>query len=131
MFPPGNPLLALLAGGGADAPAEPLPSLPMADSPQLPMAPAGQMPQPLPPVNLAPHHSAADFIRQLAPLLMSTLAGRRDPLLGAAMLNGTVRGAQMARQEQMDAAKRAADTDQQKRAFVQHVLSDVKGIKDP
>lgn len=132
MFPPTNPLFALLAGGGDPSPAPaPLPSLPLADAPPLPMAPMGQMPQAPPPVNLSQHHSAADFVRQLAPILISTLAARKDPMLGAAILNGTARGALMARQEQMDAQKRSEDKAQVQRAFVQHVLTDVKGLKDP
>lgn len=84
-----------------------------------------------PPPDLSRHHSAADFVRQLAPILISTIAARRDPMLGAAILNGTTRGALMARQEQMAADKRAEDQAQIQRAFVQHVLSDVKGLKDP
>src|SRR5690348_13733585 len=139
MFPPN--LLALLADGAPppdDAP-EPLPSLPLAGVAPPPAAPPGQPPgrglppsmMVPPPVNFSQHHSAADFVRQLAPLLMSTLAARRDPMAGAAMLNGIMRGQMMARQEQMTAEKRAADTEQQKRAFMQHVLTDVRGIKDP
>lgn len=127
-------LLAMLgSGGGADA--EPIPSLPMGGAVPQPMAPAGQMgpmlPDPRPQPNLAQHHSAADFVRQLAPMFLSVLAARKNPMYGAAVLNGHVRGAQMARQERMDAEKKAEDTNRIKQAYISHVLSDVRTFKDP
>jgi hypothetical protein len=127
------------AGGASPSP---LPSLPMADSVPMPAAGPGQMPMPGHPLpdprvpmpqapDLSQHHHAADFVRQLAPLILSTIAAAKNPLHGAAILNGSTQGMLMARQEQMAADARAADTAKLKQAFIQHALTDVKGITDP
>jgi hypothetical protein len=119
-----------MAGGAAP---EPLPSLPLGGMVPQVNAPTMAMPAmpTAPPRSLSKSHHAADFVREIAPLIFSTLAARKDPHYGAAVLNGSLRGMQVARQERMDVEQKAADKERLKQAFVEHVFQNVHNLKDP
>lgn len=113
----------------------PIGSVPLLGSPSLPNVapPTGppQVPMRPPSVDLSSHHSAADFVRALIPMITSTLLARKDPMLGAALLNGYTRGATLARQERMQDEERAADKANISLQFDREMLNHIATIKDP
>lgn len=127
-------LLASLAGSGdvlvnPAAPPDPggsetgLPSLLPTD--QGPVAPAMQPPP------AAAASGPGDLVKQIAPLILSMIAGRKSPIVGAAMIDGMTRGALAAQRERMAADQQAQHLREQGATFARQTAQDVLKLTDP
>lgn len=127
--------LAGILGGGTDAKPDPgpLPSVPLAAATPDPLPVQGQMPSatPMPNPVAPPSHKGGSWIRDLAPILLSIVAGRRDPIYGAAMLNGMTQGRLAADRERMAADQHQRDLQEKGAEFMRQTASDVLRLKDP
>ena len=78
-----------------------------------------------------PQGSGRDLVMQLIPLVMAAFQGRKDPTSAAALLQGTLRGQQMAQAERLDAQQRDDEQRQLHAKWMQSVAADAQQFSDP
>jgi hypothetical protein len=128
----GPNLLSTLAlfGGGEPAP-DPLPSLDLPNVADQQMGLSPGLPAPMPAAPTAPRRGGLDMVRDLAPIIMAVVAGRKNPLHGAAIANGMATGALAAQREQMAAQQHDEELRRLGSEFMRQTAADVMRLKDP
>lgn len=127
------PFLTALMGGGAPEPEpEPLPSLDLPNEAALPYAPSGSMPTPpAPDAHGTGQIRGMDLVRDLMPLIMSAVAGARNPAHGAAIARGFAAGGLHAQRERLAAQEHDESMRKVRADFMRQTAADVMRIPDP
>lgn len=123
-------LLASLSGAGAPSPMAG-PSPPMASAPPPMPSPAVTPAMPMP-RQTPPHgRDLADTLLQIAPMVLSMFAARKNPQHAAALIQGVLKGQDVARRQQDEGRAEDGQRQQAIAKFMQTVAVDAQQFDDP